>query len=242
MVMICSSFLGILLTVYRMQIPNNLMKTNFFNLFHPVRDILSDSQFKLNSIYFSRLAALSKFLSFYKPLTISYEFSILRKNFMVNSLYSDPFKSFSRRSFSMSHLSRQSSNPKIPNSNTSSNSTMKPNFKGRFFDSHSIFLAIKKANSVSLLPKKIEILYQNIFVRIFRFIGGICLLIVLTSYYLKIPVYLHNPIIIIGFLQSVQIFIIFIIKICYGFYTLKYKKKEFEVRNSPLNKYATQLA
>jgi hypothetical protein len=35
--------------------------------------------------------------------------------------------------------------------------------------------------------------------------------------------------------------LIFIIKIFYGIYTLIYKKEIFEVRNSPLNRYATIL-
>ena len=43
-------------------------------------------------------------------------------------------------------------------------------------------------------------------------------------------------------LQSIQIFIIISIKLIYGIYTLIYKPKEFEVRNSPLNQFAVHLS
>ena len=99
-----------------------------------------------------------------------------------------------------------------------------------------------KAYSVPMLPKKIEYIYSNIYVRILRFIGGVCLLLVLTNKYLLLPIYLHKIIIVVGAIQSIQILIIFIIKIIYGLYTLMYKSKDFEVRNSPLNHYATHLA
>lgn len=82
-----------------------------------------------------------------------------------------------------------------------------------------------------MLPEKLYKIYNLLYIRILRFIGGVCLLLVLTSSYLSLPIYLHKPIIIIGAIQSVQILIICIVKIIYGIYTLKYKSKEFEVRN-----------
>nr|UEK25959.1 hypothetical protein [Mutinus fleischeri] len=109
-------------------------------------------------------------------------------------------------------------------------------------EKNSICLGIKKGYNIGILPDNLYKLYNNIVIRILRFIGGVCLLLVFTSYYLKLPIILHNFIIIIGFIQSMQILIILLIKIIYGIYTLKYKSKEFEVRNSPLNQYATQIA
>nr|YP_009652979.1 hypothetical protein [Taiwanofungus camphoratus]QCG70017.1 hypothetical protein [Taiwanofungus camphoratus]UKQ56123.1 hypothetical protein [Taiwanofungus camphoratus]WRO45218.1 hypothetical protein [Taiwanofungus sp. YW-2023a] len=108
-------------------------------------------------------------------------------------------------------------------------------------DKNSIYLALKKGYSVPILPEKVDKIYNNIYIRILRFIGGLCLLLVLTSSYLLSPAYLHKLIIIIGAIQSVQMFILFIVKFIYGIYTLIYKSKEFEVRNSPLNKFASHI-
>ena len=93
-----------------------------------------------------------------------------------------------------------------------------------------IYLGFMKAYSVPMLPKKIEYIYSNIYVRILRFIGGVCLLLVLTNTYLLLPIYLHKIIIVVGAIQSIQILIIFTIKIIYGLYTLIYKSKEFEIK------------
>lgn len=107
---------------------------------------------------------------------------------------------------------------------------------------NSIYLGLKKGISIPNLPNKINKFYSNIYIRILRVFGGICLLLVLTQQYSIFPKNLHKIIIIIGFIQSIQIILILIIKIIYGVYTLKYKSKDFEVRNSPLNRYATQFA
>ena len=109
-------------------------------------------------------------------------------------------------------------------------------------EKNSIYLGILKGYNIGILPEKVYKIYNNIFIRILRFIGGVCLFLVLTSYYLSLPIILHKIIIIIGFIQSIQIVIILLIKIIYGVYTLKYKSKDFEVRNSPLNHYATHIA
>jgi|ERR1700733_65131 len=98
-------------------------------------------------------------------------------------------------------------------------------------DKNSIYLGIVKGYNVPTLPKNVEIILNNIYVRILRFIGGLCLLIVLTSSYSGLPKYLQLMIIIAGCLQSIQIIMIICIKLIDGIYTLKYKPKEFEVRN-----------
>lgn len=105
-----------------------------------------------------------------------------------------------------------------------------------------LFLGFKKGYNIPTLPHKLENLYSNIYIRIFRVIGGLCLLLVLTSNYSLFPVYLHTLIKIIGFIQSIQIVIIFTIKAIYASYTLIYNSKDFEVRYSPLNYYASHLA
>lgn len=106
---------------------------------------------------------------------------------------------------------------------------------------NAIFLGVKKGLSVPLLPTKISSLYNHIYLRIFRFIGGVCLLLVLTSNYRHLPTFLHLIIIIVGAIHSIQMCVIFLIKACYGIYTLKYKPEDFEVRNSPLNHMASHI-
>lgn len=107
---------------------------------------------------------------------------------------------------------------------------------------NSIYLGIVKAYKIPMLPDKINKFYNHIYIRILRFIGGFCLLLLLTKTYLVLSTHLHLPIIIMGLIQSIQIILIFLIKGIYGIYMLKYKSKEFEVKNSPLNHFATHLA
>ncbi len=47
-----------------------------------------------------------------------------------------------------------------------------------------IYLGAKKANEISLLPAKVESLYTSAILRVLRFIGGISILLVITSKYL----------------------------------------------------------
>lgn len=106
---------------------------------------------------------------------------------------------------------------------------------------NSVYLGIRKAYSIPTLPPKVETLYNHIFFRIFRVIGGTCFLLIVTKFYLNLPEILQLFCTIIGSIQITQVIIIFLIKFCYGIYTLIYKKEIFEVRNSPLNRYATLL-
>jgi hypothetical protein len=107
---------------------------------------------------------------------------------------------------------------------------------------NSFILGVKKGFNIPMLPNKISIYYNNIFIRILRFIGGVCLLLVLTSAYINLPKYSQNIILIMAIIQSIQIILILIIKLFYAFYTLRCKGKDFEVRNSPLNEFATHIA
>jgi hypothetical protein len=84
-----------------------------------------------------------------------------------------------------------------------------------------------------MLPDSISKPYNNIFIRILRVIGVICLFIVLTnsSEKLSLPQSIHTIIIVLAFLQSIQILVIIIIKLIFGLYTLIYNRKIFEIRN-----------
>lgn len=106
---------------------------------------------------------------------------------------------------------------------------------------NSIILGFKKAYSISLLPPKIEKFYSNIYVRILRVIGGICFLLTITKYFVLFPDFLHLFIFIFAIFQGVQIFILYLIKFCYGIYIIMYRPELYEVRNSPLNFMATHL-
>jgi hypothetical protein len=118
----------------------------------------------------------------------------------------------------------------------------------------SIILGFKKAFSVPSLPKKIEDFYSHIFTRIFRFLGGVAVLITLTkgilidhsqldkylgeslSTFITFSIYIYSAIFLFFTL------IINIIKIFYTIYLLIKKPEVFEVRNSPLNLLATHMA
>jgi len=106
-------------------------------------------------------------------------------------------------------------------------------------DTNSIVLGIKKGINIPMLPSIIIKFNHFIVVRILRFICGLCLLLVLTSVYNKLPEVYHSIVILLGFGQSIYILVMMIIRVCYGCYVLIYKRDLLEVRNSPLNYYAS---
>jgi len=57
-----------------------------------------------------------------------------------------------------------------------------------------------------------------------------------------LPAFLHLFLSIVASIQITQIIIILIIKFFYGLYTIIYKKEKFEIRNSPLNRYASLIS
>ena len=117
-----------------------------------------------------------------------------------------------------------------------------------------IILGFKHAWGIPSLPPKIEYFYNHIFTRIFRFIGGVTLLLILTQKYDLSALDIINfnkclRIEIIFYFISIYaivfiIFTVFIgwIKIIYTLYLLFKRPEIFEVRNSPLNLLATHLA
>ena len=93
-------------------------------------------------------------------------------------------------------------------------------------EKNSLYLGVVKGYTTPTLPKKVELFYSNIYIRIFRFIGGICLFLILTKLHLALPFLSQIIILILGSIQCFQILIIFIIKSIYSIYTLKYKSKD----------------
>ena len=110
------------------------------------------------------------------------------------------------------------------------------------FNESSFKKGILKGFSVPLLPDSISKFYNLPIVRILRVIGGFSALLVLTKNYTYLPDILHSFILVIGFIHLTQIVIISIIKVIFALRKLIKNPEEFEVRNSPLNRYATQLA
>jgi len=115
------------------------------------------------------------------------------------------------------------------------------NFKN-LFNWASFKKGVMKGYSIPLLPDSINKIYNLLIVRILRVIGGFCAVLILTKSYLYFPETIRWIILIIGIIQLLQIVIISIIKLIYGINKLKNNSKDFEVRNSPLNHYATKLA
>lgn len=110
------------------------------------------------------------------------------------------------------------------------------------FDWASIKKGILKGYSIPLLPNFINEVYNLPLVRIIRVIGGFSAVLVLTKNYTYLPNILQWIVLVLGLIQLIQIVIISIIKVIYGIRKLIKNPEEFEVRNSPLNRYASQLA
>lgn len=110
---------------------------------------------------------------------------------------------------------------------------------------NSIIKGVKHGWSISIMPKFLGNILNNIFVRIFRFLGGLCVLFVLLQKQhiidLKLPIILNYIIMYMALFQMVQILIVGIIRFFYGMNKLINHSNEFEVRNSPLNRGATLI-
>nr|UEV87038.1 hypothetical protein [Grifola frondosa] len=104
------------------------------------------------------------------------------------------------------------------------------------------FKGIYKAYNMSLLPDNIIKIYAHPIIRILRIIGDLSALLVITKKHLLFNFPLDSILIVLALLQFFQIVLISIIKIIYGIKKLLKNPKDFEVCNSPLNQYATDIA
>jgi len=106
---------------------------------------------------------------------------------------------------------------------------------------NSIFLGAQRAYSLPTLPAKVEKYHNHVFVRIFRFLGGLSFLMVATNinYDLKLPAIVLWTIIIVACIHVTHVIIILLIKFFFSLYTLIFDRKKFEIRNSPLNRFAS---
>lgn len=107
---------------------------------------------------------------------------------------------------------------------------------------HNFYLQIKKSYSISFLPPKVETFYNTPLMRIFRVIGGISIGLVITGKYALLAIELHTIVFIFATIHSIIFSIIASIKFFYGLYLVIKKPEVFEVKNSPLNPFASHLA
>lgn len=88
-----------------------------------------------------------------------------------------------------------------------------------------------------VLPPKVLNLHNNILMRVFRVIGGISIVTVLSKKYLLLFLPFKFLVLFLALLHFIYITVISIIKLWYGFKVLKSDK--LSVRNSPLDRFAT---
>ena len=68
-------------------------------------------------------------------------------------------------------------------------------------------LGFKKAYSISFLPPKVEYIHNLLLVRIFRVIGGVCIMLILTGKYTLILEQLQILVFIFAFIHITTIII-----------------------------------
>lgn len=101
-------------------------------------------------------------------------------------------------------------------------------------------IAFKHAWNTPMLPPKVILFNDHPIIRILRVIGGLSVVTVLLKKHLIFIFPLNYIILFLSVLQMIYIVIISIIKIIYSIKQLKNNK--LEIRNSPLDRYATVLS
>lgn len=104
-----------------------------------------------------------------------------------------------------------------------------------------IKLAYLKTTEIPTLPPLISKFYSHISIRIFRVIGGVCFILVASGYIHLLSNSLHLLITVTGAMQVTLILIVTSVRILYSIYRIICFPKDFEIRNSPLNIWATYL-
>jgi hypothetical protein len=100
-----------------------------------------------------------------------------------------------------------------------------------------ITIGLKHGWNTPMLPDKITVFNNYPLVRIFRVIGGLCVLSVLLKKHLLLWIPLQYIILFVAFLHILYFVIINTIKYFYGIYKLW--KGDLNVRNSPLDRLAS---
>ena len=112
------------------------------------------------------------------------------------------------------------------------------NFKYKIYKNFTdIKSGIIKVYNTPTLPSHIIRFNHNIFVRIFRVLGGICLLLILSKKVFEFNEYIIYIVIAINSIFLIYQFILLIYRIINIYRILK--SKDLDIRNSPLNNFAT---
>lgn len=90
------------------------------------------------------------------------------------------------------------------------------------------------------MPPSVLSFHNQLFVRIFRVLGGVSILIVLTKKYTLLFCPLNYFVLALSFVHILYILIITIIKLIYGI--KQFRNGSLDVKNSPLDKFATIVA
>jgi len=100
-----------------------------------------------------------------------------------------------------------------------------------------ILIGIKHGVKLPSLPESVSKFHNHNLTRIFRVLGGLSILLVLSGSQVIKQSILFYPIYTLAFLQFIYIIIINLIKFFYIIYL--WKNKKFQVKNSPLNRIAS---
>lgn len=100
-----------------------------------------------------------------------------------------------------------------------------------------LITGLKVGWNAPVLPTKVLNFHNNLFIRVFRVIGGISILTVLSNKHLLLFLPFKFMVLFIALLHFIYITTISIIKLWYGFKVLKSDK--LNVKNSPMDRFAT---
>src|ERR1700719_801239 len=98
-------------------------------------------------------------------------------------------------------------------------------------------IGIIKVYNTPTLPDKVLNFNKNIFVRIFRIIGGICLLLTLSKNLFSLNINIIYLVIFIDFLFLIYQFFLIVYRIKNIYKILN--ENSLDIKNSPLDKFAT---
>lgn len=104
-----------------------------------------------------------------------------------------------------------------------------------------IYIGIKKGLLMDTLPPKVRYIIDYPLLRIFRVIGGISVILVLSKKVTLLLYPIDRIVYVICMLHLLQFFVITIIRVIYSLKTILFNPEKFEVRNSPINPLSTLL-
>ena len=203
------------------------------------------------SAYNNGVYGLIVMLVFFIVLTLGFAFELGKKALSIDSRQTSnvgdketsvisKINYFNKKNFNnVSYINnsiRYMSSMKNNNSNNKNNNQNKRTF---FPSLNLVKLGLIKVYKTPTLPSHIISLNNNIFMRIFGVIGGMCLLLTLSKKIFDFNEYIIYIVIVINLLFLIYQFILLLYTIINIYRILK--SDELDIRNSPINKYVTIL-